>query len=778
MHEPSDLKALLSQAIAAHEEGQLAEAERLYHLLLKEDAQQVDALHMLGVLAHQRGDLKRAERWIKKALKIRPIQPVARGNLGNILADMGALKEAIRHYRKALVCGPGLAEIHANLGAALRESGQLQEAADSCQTALQLQPDLVEAHYDLGSILLEMRKFEEARERFSSALALDPNFSQAHNNLGLALRKLQRDDDAKPHFERALSLNPELAEAHNNLGCLLRREENQRIWLALGNRPMEAPPSKPPDGPPHSMDMDAAISHFKQAIKLRPEYTEAYHNLGHAYKDLGQLDQAMACYRQTLLVDKHHFEALNSMGHLFKQQGYLKEALACYHKALGIHPDYDLAKSFICTLLYLPDVRQEALFDACHRLAKATLPHHTPPLWNPLEPNHSPNMKPLNRRLRIGYLSSDFRDHPVGQNLLPLLRHHDRSRFELFAYAEPLSEDYLTGEIRTLMDHWHSTEHQSDHAIAKQIRDDGIDIMVYLAGLFDDNRVQAAIYRPAPVQVSFHNGTTTALPAMDYWLTDSYLHPPQANRETFTEQLIRLPHFYCFAPLEETPDVGPLPALRHGYPTLASFNNPTKLNREVIALWARIMKVLPDARLRLKYRERFGVGDFQERLLGRFARYGVDPHRLEIINHESSSRDHLALYNDVDIALDPFPFTGATTTFQALWMGVPVVTWPGERFIGRMAGDIVTHAGLADLATHSPDDYVAKVVALASDLEPLQTLRQALRDRVLASPLCDGVQYAKHVEQHYLEMWDRISPAQPEEIPYSHTDIQPDANNG
>ncbi|MBF0588253.1 MAG: hypothetical protein HQL53_03915 [Magnetococcales bacterium] len=280
-------------------------------------------------------------------------------------------------------------------------------------------------------------------------------------------------------------------------------------------------------------------------------------------------------------------------------------------------------------------------------------------------------------------------------------------------------------------------------------------MMVYLAGLFDANRILVAAHRPAPVQVSFHNGCTTGLEQMDYWLTDALIHPTEGSRERFTETLYRLPIFYNYPPISGAPDIGPLPADDNGFITFGSFNNLCKITPDVIRLWSSILRALPTARLQLKYRDQLGNPVLQKQILARFKRHGIRKNRIDLISALEDFNTHLARYNTIDIALDPFPFTGATTTFQALWMGVPVVTLLGDRFIGRMAGDILFHAGLHACLAESSDDYQQQALDLADDLEQLRTRRVELRAGLAASALCDGAGYAKGIERAYLDMWGR-----------------------
>ena len=367
------------------------------------------------------------------------------------------------------------------------------------------------------------------------------------------------------------------------------------------------------------------------------------------------------------------------------------------------------------------------------------------------------------RRLRVGYLSSDFRNHPVGLVLLPLLSSHDRAEFEVFCYADVPRPDAMTERFRSTVDHWHTIVGKSDSEVAGMVRADAIDVLVCLAGHFDSNRPLVCAHRAAPVQVSFHDGATSGLEEMDYWLTDDFLHPPD-TKEMFTEDLYRLPVFYQWLPIEEAPPVETLPADQAGFVTFGSFNNPAKVNEEVIGLWAEVLKSVPGSRLVLKYMNWYEQASLRDRLIDQFATGGIGSERLVFVAILDTINEHLGHYGEVDIALDPFPFNGATTTFQALWMGVPVVSLAGETFISRATGSILHHAGLGDLTVDTPEAYVACARNLAGDFERLRTLRKTLRERMATSPICNAPAHTRSVETAYRDMWRKWC-AQPKNIP-------------
>jgi len=357
-----------------------------------------------------------------------------------------------------------------------------------------------------------------------------------------------------------------------------------------------------------------------------------------------------------------------------------------------------------------------------------------------------------NRKLRIGYLSSDLRNHPTGVIMLPLLSGHDRENVEIFCYADVAQPDAMTARFQGAVDHWQSVTGRTDGQVAEMIRADGIDVLVSLCGHFDDNRPLVSAYRAAPVQVSLFDGSTSGLAEMDYWLTDGFLHPADTT-EVFTEQLHRLPLLYQWSPIEGAPPVGPLPSDAAGHITFGSFNNPAKVNDAVINLWADALKAVPGSTLVLKYIDWYGQASLQGRIRAQFGALGIEKGRIALEASSDTFTEHLGWYGGIDIALDTFPFNGAATTFQALWMGVPVVSLVGDTFISRMSGSMLHPAGLGDLAVETPAAYVECARALAGDHGRLRDLRANLRGRISASALCDAVAYPRNVEAAYREMW-------------------------
>ncbi|MBF0587522.1 MAG: tetratricopeptide repeat protein [Magnetococcales bacterium] len=634
----------------------------------------------------------------------------------------GDLQQAESIYRQILAADPNQADALNLLGLIALQVEAFDQAIPLIERAIELQPNEAEAHGNLGNAYRETGQLNKAVARYQRALKLKPDFSDGYNNYGLALQKMDQQTQAEAQFRRAIALNPNNPKLHNNLG----------VTLAAQNRNNEAQQS------------------YRETLRLDPQFVGTYNNLCLLLQDAGELDEALKCGRKAIDLAPEYADAYDNVGNVLRNLGQLDEALQSYRKGLKIAPNLNIARHLINTMLYHPATRPEALFQNCQSQIRAALPPQIKPLTHDAKTLSNHQTGPL----RIGYLSADFRNHPVGHNVLPLIRHHDPNAVELFLYAEPTWRDDVTKQFEKAAHHWRPTHGLNDAQLADMIRADGIQVMIYLATGFDQNRPGIAAYRPAPVQVSFHSGVTSGLQEMDYWLTDEVLHPKEATRELFTEQLFRLPIFYNYPIPDQAPPVGPLPADRNGHITFASFNATTKLNPEVIACWSKILTALPDARLILKHHNKLGNPSLRKLILTRFKSHGIDSESVQLISAHEPLQDHLARYHEADIALDPFPFTGATTTFQALWMGVPVITLLGERFVGRMAGDIICHAGLkTPLTTDNQEGYVERALTLAGKREELREMRATMRQRLMDSPLCDGPGYARNLEAAYRTMW-------------------------
>ncbi len=721
VHNPNHAAACYNLGLAFHAQGKLAEAVTAYRQALVLAPKSAEIYNNLGVALEEQGSLDDAVAAFEQARALKPNLAETHYNLGNAHKAQGKLPEAITAYRQALKLNADFAEAHYNVGSVLKEQGKLTEAIACYQQALTLKPDFVEAHSNVGSILKEQGKLTEAIACYQRALTLKPDFAEAHYNLGNVLRAQARHTEAIAAFQRAVTFKPEFAEAYSNLGDVLRAQHQ----------------------------LPAAIAACRQALALRPDYAEAHNNLGIAFEVQSQLTEAFACYQQALALKPDFAEAHNNLGNALLRQGKLTEAIAAYRQALTLKPDYAQAHSnLLLGLHYGADSEPAQLLAEHQRWAN----QHAGPLAGTRRVHA--NAPGRERRLCIGYLSPDFRTHSVAFFVEPLLRAHDRAVFTVICYTNGVLRDAVTERLQGLADKWRNIAGLSDAQAAELIREDGVDILVDLAGHTADNRLLVFARKPAPVQVSYLGyPNTTGLSTMDYRLTDAWADPSGRADRFHTEELVRLQDgFLCYQPPPASPEVTPLPARTAGQVTFASFNNASKVNPEVIALWARILKALPAARLILKARQ-LGDAMAQQHITERFRQNGVAAARFEFLGKTPSIAEHLAMYKRVDIGLDPFPYNGTTTTCDALWMGVPVITLAGHAHAARVGVSLLSSVGHPELIAETPEAYVALAVHWAGDLERLQALRNGLREQMRHSPLTDASGFARRIEAAYRTMW-------------------------
>ena len=631
--------------------------------------------------------------------------------------------------------------------------GNIDEAGNCCRRVLSLQPNHGDAHLNLGNVLLHYGKHDEAISHYKTALQFNPKNAGALCCLGTSLAAVGNHDEAVANFEAAIRLNPNIVEAYYNLG-------NSQI---AQNK------------------YEAAVESYRQAIRLNPRYALAYNNLGSALKKLGAIDLAKENYRHAISINPNLATAYNNLSITLKEERDLKTAEEMAQRALQIQADFvdahinlsgiridqgqpkpaiahlqevmrispdrsDVYSSLISTMRYLPDYSPQDLLDVAKNWATRYAPHEQ----HIIPPTNLPDPQ---RRLRVGYVSGDFYNHPVGRFIELVLAHHDRAQYEVYCYHNSLKQDELTSCLQKSADHWLNIADKSDLELAQQIRLDGIDILIDLAGHTKANRLLTFAQKPAPVQATWlGDPASTGLPAMDYIIADRIAIPPHEERY-HVEQVVRLPNAYeCFKPPGYPIEPGPLPALTTGKLTLGSFNNPVKITDAVIACWSRLLHALPESQLYLKYKPFDDIG-VQKRYLGLFANHGIMADRIKFSGY-APNIEFLSAYSEVDIGLDTFPYNGGFTTLEALWMGVPVVSLRENRFVGRMGETLLTNIGLKECVVDSEDDYIAKTTALASDLPRLAELRSCLRAQLLNSPICDGPGFTRDLEAAYRTMWE------------------------
>ncbi len=525
-------------------------------------------------------------------------------------------------------------------------------------------------------------------------------------------------------YKRAIAIMPDEPVFHSNLGYL----------LLTANR------------------LDEAVTLFRKALELKPDYVQAHHNLGVALDAQDYVCEAIECFRKALEIDPDFIPAQNDLAHALQSLGRIEEAIDWYTKALALRPDsvtgYD---NLLLALHYSSHYSPEQIYEEHLKFARM----HAEPLMRSIKPHR--NSRDPERRLRIGYISPDFRSHSVAYFIEPALENHDDSKFELFAYYSDQKNDSVTQKLRQYFDHWRCIASMHNEDIADLIRKDGIDILVDLAGHTRNNRLLVFALKPAPVQITWLGyPNTSGLSCMDYRITDSIADPVGVTDRFYTEKLLRMPEiFSTFRAPEPSPDVAELPALGNGYVTFGSFNNLAKITPEVIQLWADIIDQVPGSRLTLKCWGLLGKKSTRQMIQDVFSQNGISSERLNLLGESTSQENHLRCYNEIDIALDPFPYSGTTTTCDALWMGVPVITLQGDAHAARVGASQLSSLGCPEFIAGNKKDYIAIAKRFSSDLDNLKIIRSGLRQKMLVSPLMDAPRFTRNLELMYRHVWSK-----------------------
>ena len=578
----------------------------------------------------------------------------------------------------------------------------------------------------LAGMFIQRSMHQRARDIFQIILSADPENGEAMFFIGLVFHMEKQSEIGLPWMLRGVAKLPGASQLHYNLG---------KVYSDLQRYP-------------------EAIAAYRRALQINPKNIEAQCNVGGMLEQSGEYSQAIAAYRKAIGINPSHPEAHNNLGLILRQLGKFEEALESFKRAIQAQPaGLSFMQNLISTMNYMPHMECGEIFNAHQKFGQQLELSSKPFGARPIGISETENA----RRLRIGYVSPDFKQHAVAHFIEPVLANHQKDGFEIFCYSNNPIVDATTRHLQSLVPHWRDITGMTDDDAAKKIRDDGIDILVDLAGYTNLNRLMIFTLKPAPVQATWIGyPNTTGLSRMDYRITDTLSDPIGQTDSLHTEKLARLPDcFSCFAPPKESPEVGPLPARNSGEIMFGSFNNLTKINDHVIATWARILVGMPKSRLTLKYKS-LKTDFIQDMVYADFAKHGVTRDRLVFLSQTDSKMEHMSQYNRIDIGLDSFPYNGTTTTCDALWMGVPVITLAGRSHVGRVGVSQLTNIGLPELIGHNEDDYVDIAVALANDLPRLAALRSGLRERLRASPLMDAPRFTRNLEAAYREMFKRL----------------------
>lgn len=753
---PNSTEALTSFGFALKELGDVEEAQDVLHKAARLRPDDFDAFYLLGQIYNEQRQFDDASIHFQKALSLRDDVEPLYGELchvlfqvkavdraaevigngierypnnasfhlfkGNLNSSMKKWSVAAASYKTALTLDPKLTQAHTNLAAVFRVEGDLDAAAHHAECALQTDPASPDTHACIAANLGVIGKLDAALSSYEIALAVDPEHPTATCGKGIVLLKLGRPGEAIQWLSKALTIEPDSAEIYHDLS---------QCYLELNK-------------------YGEAAEHSRKALALRPLYPSAQNYLGMALRSMGKLRDAEECYQAGLSSDPNSGMFLNNLGGTLLAQGRMSEAVASFRRALEINPQFLTADASLCysNLLFCLSHNEEqdaqTLFDEhCRFAERFEVPLHG--VWtrhaNPREPD---------RTLQVGFVTGDFCGHVVAQFVEPMLLHlSGYPSLSLHAYYNNTVEDHATQRLKDYFEYWHPVAKLSDEVLAQQIGKDGIDILVDLSGHTALNRLLAFARKPAPVQVSWlgYPGTT-GLQAMDYYLADQMVLPTALFHDQFTEKIVHLPALAPFQPSGLAPPVNTLPALVNGFVTFGSFNRASKINRVVVAWWAELLRAVPTARMLIE-----GVpedGDCMRWL----AQEGIARERLSWHGRNGLQAYH-ALHHQVDICLDTFPYNGATTSWSAVWMGVPTLTVAGGTPAGHYGAAIMGQMGLSAFVASDRQDFVRKGVHWAQHLEELAELRAGMRQRFGQSPAGQPDLVAQALANALRTMWQR-----------------------
>lgn len=643
--------------------------------------------------------------------------------IGNALSlyKAGDIAGAEAIYIEVLQFAPRHADALNLYGCLCDDTGRVDEGISLVTRSTEINPLAYPYFYNLANMLAKQGRAEEAIENYQTAVRLKPDYAVAYNNLGLTLRKQGRRAEAKLCFEKATKGKPRYADPFYNLSI------EQKLQGDVVN----------------------AVAACREAIGIRPAYAEAHFSLAHTYALLQRPLESISAYRESIRLQPESALSFNNMGAELLKLGRVEEAVAAFQEALRIDPiNAHSQGNLLLATCYASSDPAKTWAQAVEWERKIGAPLRC-------DAQSYPNQADPDRRLRIGYVSADFREHAAAYWLEPLLAKHQHQDFEVFCYSNSSNSlnDAVTDRLKGFADVWIECASLSDDALAAQIRQDGIDVLVDLSGHTDGNRLLVFARQPAPVQLSwFGFPASTGLKTMHYRLSDAVLDPPGESERYYSEKLVRLSRFYAaFTPDPCTPAVGKAPLERNGFVTFASLNSLAKITPSMLSLWAEILTGAPDSRLILQAAGLDG-DELQQQIHKFFMERGVAKKRISLRGWIGIN-DFLRIGGEADIALDPYPFNGGVTTCHALWMGLPVVTMSGKSAASRVGRSILSRMNMEGLVAETPAQYRDIALGLAMDHSQIALMRATLRDRMNSSGLLDGAALAHEVEAAYRTMW-------------------------
>jgi predicted O-linked N-acetylglucosamine transferase (SPINDLY family) len=711
---------ILDKALTLHQAGIAREAQALCLQVLENLPDHFDALHLLGLSKSEVGEFVEAEAILQRALQLDPRSAELLSNLGVVQSDMGQFEKARASYEKSIALRPNSPVAINNLGNALFKLNLPEHAIQTFDRALALKPDYLDAVYNRGNALLFARRLDEALAAFERVIRMKPLYALAYNGRGLTFLELKRFDEAMADFDHALRLKPDFAQPLAN---------RARGLAEMG-------------------DLQGALEQYGRARAIAPDLEAALLGEARLLGSFGRLSEALENCQRAVRNDPRSVEALTILAQCVASHGKIDEAIELYDRALAMQPDNEGA---ITRKIFTLDFDPRAQFPEHQQVRKVWWTQIGSKITR-VSPKRLENVCDPDRRLRIGYVSADFRDHSAALVFGPVLRNHDKAVVEVFCYSCTSLRDSITDGFQRVADKWVDAWRLTDDQLAEQIISDRIDILVDLSGFTGGHRLRVFARKPAPVQVTaWGHATGDGMPEIDYLFSDPVSTPAEV-RHLFAEKIYDLPCLMTIdAPPESFKPALQPPCIANGYVTFGVFNRLEKISEDSLRVWSQILQALPRAKLTIKTGA-LKDATLRQLIVERFAAHGVAPDRIECLG-ATPRLEHLAAYGGVDICLDPFPMNGGVSTWEALQAGVPVLAKLGNSNASRAAGAVICSVGLHEWVTDSESGYVDLAMKYASQPEYLATLRSELSARVLASPSGNTENYTRAAEAAYRAMW-------------------------
>ncbi len=627
--------------------------------------------------------------------------------------------EAENEANKQIIKYPKSSILYNILAAISAAKNNLQEAIDLYEKSIKIDVNYAQAYNNLGTAFHKLNKIDKAVINYEKAISLKKDFAEAYNNLGNAYVDLNKSKDSLQHFNKALELKLDYAEAYNGLGAA-----NEK----LGNK------------------IDA-LKNYQKAAEIKPNYAEAYNNIGKVFSDQRKFEESLINYKKAIQVNPNYEKSYNNLGNLLNNLGKFDEATEAYKKAINIKPDYAKAYSnLLFNLIYKTN------FDIKFYLSEAKkFRKNCKTIKKKINLHYKYDTKP--KKLKVGFMTADFGNHPGGFFTLNFLRELRKKNYELIAYPTIERNDEISHHFKPLFTKWNLIEKKNDEEVINEIIDDGVHILIDAQGHSAKNRLPVFFYKPAPIQMTWLGQGSTGIHEIDYFIGSDHITPKNED-DHYVEKVLRLPMSQSFTPPDFDIEVNNLPALKNNFITFGSANKLTKVNDDVISLWSKVLNSIPNSKILLKNKDLDSI-KIKSDIILKFEKHKINKERLILEGEAKTRKELLNIYNKIDICLDPFPFQGNTTTIESIWMGVPVITLKGNRYIFHFGESINSNLNMIDWIAKDSNDYISKAINFSSNIEKLSDIRKNLRNKALESPIFDSKAFADNFDKLLWKVWEK-----------------------